>query len=418
MIRKKKKKDSFNKIIFDYNEDIINFETNINNFIKDINITNIDYFIDSNYNYLVNSISYNNTLIYNKLLKFQNKYDFIKHFINNSKITNQLVNKINKYQLAYNVNINDTYFNYNKFFGLIKDDNCIPFWNNNIKNLSDKLFLPIDKNLEQINPPSTFDSNTWFSTQHFMNTNLDDNTNEISINKDRKFKENSIKCRKVKMYLSIQQKQYLNKIMGCYRYFYNRAIQYINNYSKITKKTFYYRDYDDKKTIKYIDLKDKVNIFNYITMRKYIKDNKPKWMNNIAIQSHLIDKAFIEASNNYEKCINKFKKNKIPFELKIKSKKDKHQTINIEKRMLNIDTNTLFTNIKINKKSLFKNIKMSESISKYDICDSSITCNTRLNEYFLNLNYNDNIEKNKSILVNNKVCSIDPGLKCFLNIYS
>ena len=76
MIRKKKKKDSFNKIIFDYNEVIINFETNINNFIKDINISNIDYFIDYNYNYLLNSLSYNNTLIYNKLLKFQNKYLF------------------------------------------------------------------------------------------------------------------------------------------------------------------------------------------------------------------------------------------------------------------------------------------------------------------------------------------------------
>ena len=346
-------------------------------------------------------------------VKFQNKYYFIKYFINNSKITNQLVNKINKYQLAYKVNINDTYFNYNKFIGLVKDDNCIPFWNDNIKQLSDKFFLPIDKNLEQNNPPSTFDSNTWFSTQHFMNTNLD-NVYNISINKDRKFKENTIKCRKIKMYLTIQQKQYINKIMGCYRYFYNRAINYINNYNKITKKTFYYRDYDDKKTIKYIDLTNENNIFNYMTMRKYIKDNKPKWMDNIEIQSHLIDKAFMEASNNYEICMNKFKKYKILFDLKIKSKKDKYQTINIEKVMLNKDTNTLFSGIKINNKSLFKNIKMSENISNYDICDSSITCNTRLNEYFLNLNYHDSNKKNKNILLNKKVCSIDPGLKCFL----
>jgi IS605 OrfB family transposase len=155
-----------------------------------------------------------------------------------------------------------------------------------------------------------------------------------------------------------------------------------------------------------------------MTMRKYIKDNKPKWMDNIEIQSHLIDKALIEVSNNYEICMNKFKKYKIPFDLKIKSKKDKYQTINIEKVMLNKDINTLFSGIKINNKSLFKNIKMSESISKYDICDSSITCNTRLNEYFLNLNYHDSNKKNKNILLNKKVCSIDPGLKCFLNIYS
>ena len=37
--------------------------------------------------------------------------------------------------------------------------------------------------------------------------------------------------------------------------------------------------------------------------------------------------------------------------------------------MLNKYTNTLFSGIKINKKSLFKNIKMSENISKYDKCD-------------------------------------------------
>ena len=440
MIRKKKKKVSIdNNIdnnIYNINEDIIKVENNIIAIINDFpnkNIIkiNIDDCIDFNYKFMLSYLSYNNTIIYNKLfklLKVQDKYFFIKHFINNFRIINQFTKKINKYQLIYKVDINNSFFKYDYFIGLIKDDKCIPFWNDNIKKISNNIFLPIDKNLEKVNPPSTFDSNTWFSNKHYMNTNLDDNINDICIYKDRKYNKNFknkkgvvnyiIKSRKVKMYLSKEQKQYLNKIMGCYRYFYNRAVQYINNYDKITKKTYYYKDYNNKETIKYINLKDEKYIFNFMTIRKYIKDNKPKWMDNIEIQSHLVDKSIIEASENYEKCMNKYKKYKIPFDLKFKTKKDKFQTINIEKVMLNKFTNTLFSGIKINKKSLFKNIKMSENISKYDICDSSITCNIRLNEYFLNLNYHDNFERNKQILENKKVCSIDPGLKCFLNVYS
>jgi putative transposase len=60
---------------------------------------------------------------------------------------------------------------------------------------------------------------------------------------------------------------------------------------------------------------------------------------------------------------------------------------------------------------------------------SLITCDTKLNEYYLNLNYKchkninlknvKNLKKNKKkILGKEKVCSIDPGIRCFLTIYS
>jgi len=78
------------------------------------------------------------------------------------------------------------------------------------------------------------------------------------------------------------------------------------------------------------------------------------------------------------------------------------QTLNIEKTMLNKHTKTLFSGIRENKTPIFC-LKMKENITMYDICDSSISCNMRTNEYFLNLNYRDNFEKNKKILKNKKV---------------
>jgi putative transposase len=66
----------------------------------------------------------------------------------------------------------------------------------------------------------------------------------------------------------------------------------------------------------------------------------------------------------------------------------------------------------------FFKIRVKENFSNLDICDSSISCNTRTNEYYLNLNYHDNSKRDNEILKNKKVCSIDPGLSCLLNVYS
>ena len=146
------------------------------------------------------------------------------------------------------------------------------------------------------------------------------------------------------MFLSSYQKQYLKRIIGVYRYFYNRAIQYINNYNKEKEETFYFINNKDETTKIIIKIKnDDKNKFNFITLRKKINDNKPEWMNEIVVQSHLIDNAIIEATENYTKCMTNIKKTKKAFVLKFKTKKDKYQTINIEHKMLNTKTRTLFS---------------------------------------------------------------------------
>ncbi len=431
MKKRKKLKNETN--FFDIFDNIINKEEIIISKFKENTFDKLKYFIDYNYKILLKKISKNDLLKYNILVKElnidnQKIYLFIKNYIKQIKINNQINYKFNKYTDIFK----NEKINYQNLICLIKDDECIPFWNDKIKKISEKIFLPIKKNIEKINEPITFDSKSWFKTEHFMNKN--DYNDDIVISRNRKFNntiknkktgeiQNIIKTKKIKIYFNSTQKKYLERIFGAYRYFYNRAIQYINNYDKKEMKTFYHVDYKDLKSKKIIDLNDVENKFNYITMRKYIKDNHPTWMKDIQIQSHLIDEAFKEASSNYSKSLEKYKKYNIPFKLKNKTKKDKYQTMNIEKVMFNKNTNTLFSGIKIkninNKNvSLFANLKLSEKIKKYNMGDSSITCNTRLNEYYINLNYRDTFEKDKNILKNKRVCAIDIGLKTFLSVYS
>ena len=81
--------------------------------------------------------------------------------------------------------------------------------------------------------------------------------------------------------------------------------------------------------------------------------------------------------------------------------------------MISSNKTGIFSNLKYNNEYVFKNIKFSEPL-KNKFLDSSITLNVRLNEYYLNLNYNTVSEE----INTNKVCSIDPGMKTFLTVYS
>lgn len=81
---------------------------------------------------------------------------------------------------------------------------------------------------------------------------------------------------------------------------------------------------------------------------------------------------------------------------------------------LTIKKNSTFKNLKYNGNLILKNLKMSEPVSKYNYCGSSITYYRKLNKFTLNLNYKTKTIDNKS----NKVCSIDPGIENFLTIYS
>lgn len=411
---------------------------------------NIDFIYDYiNIDYVYYKFTKNDKIICSNISKYSNidKNIVIRNFNNKKDIHKQLDYFIIKYEnftkkfckiidenknREYNVR-DKGILNYTDLFMLIKDSNCVPFWNDKCDELSKHIFMPNDSNLKFSKAPNTFNYKNWFITEHKISSDKINLYNKkLYIDKERNFvkqyknkktgqMENIIKSHKIKIYFNSLQKKNIKRIFGVYRYFYNRTIQYINNFDKKINKTFYlvYHDKNESKII--IDLEDQKNKLSFITIRNLIKKNYPEWCNKINFPSHLVDMSIKEAISSYNGCISKYKKYKTPFTLKYKTKKDKIQTLNIEKTMIQTKTNSLFYNLKDveTKEFIFRNLKTSDLFKKYsNICDSSITWNQRTNEYYLNINFEDVELSSKNILLNKKICSIDPGLKTFITIYS
>lgn len=378
--------------------------------------------------------------IYDKInISYKLQYNFIYSFYETSNLADKLL-FINQYILKNKINNTFRYYlsvileknekndidllDYNLFHNEIiknlkeyNDKICKPFWNEKINNISNNIFLPTNDSLEKIKYIKTFNYKNWFETEHYK-SNIQKNNIEIEKNREFICNNKIIKCKKVKIYFNKEQRYGINKLFGIYRYFYNRAIQYINNFNKETNLTYFYINYNDKNSIINVDLNNIKNRFSMNTMRLFLKKDIPEWL-DIIYPSHLADKAFSEASDNFFKCIKTYNKNHKPFNLHLKTKKDIIQTLNIEKLMISKDRKSIFSNLKINNKNIFKNLKFSENINGINILDSSISYNKILKIYYLNLNYKDIKKKlNKDLIDTKKVCSIDPGLKSFLTIYS
>jgi len=143
-----------------------------------------------------------------------------------------------------------------------------------------------------------------------------------------------------------------------------------------------------------------------MTIRKLIKNNYPNWINELNFPSHLLDMSIKESTDAYNKCMIMHKKYKKPFKLKHKTRKIKYETINLEKTMINAQTNSLFYNLqnKITNEFIFRNIKTSCRFDKYkNICDSSLTWNKSLNEYYLNVCFKQDIKSSDKTKIN-KIC--------------
>jgi len=443
-MKKRKKNINYDKNIFDVYNNIIQTENKLNSIDTNFKF-NIDFINNFNFEYTYKHLTKFNKNIFNNLVKnncHTNDLDNINQFILKNKIVSQLIYFNNKYdnfakkyikENEYSIS-QDGIYNYKDYIMLIKDMECIPFWNDKCDELSKQIFMPTKKNIEKIEPYETFNYSNWFKTEHYIDSSDFDNKN-LEIEKQRNFvkkvknkktgkMENIIKSHKIKLYLTSRQSIYMKRLLGAYRYFYNRTVSFINNYDKKTKKSFYLIDYNNPKSKIELNLNDTDYLFTFYSSRDLLKDNYPKWIKELKVPSHLIDKAINEATDNYKNCLDKLKKRQIfYFKLKLKTKKEKYQTMNLESDMIKPETNSLFKNLTDNSKNknkyVFRNLKTSCQFNKYkNICDSSITYNLRTNEYYINLNFEDIEMPDKTILKNKKICSIDPGIKTFISVYS
>jgi hypothetical protein len=262
----------------------------INDNILSDNLIFMDYvnqFQKNNYEQLYLKLNISEKKQFNKIKNMinlnVNNYDLIIRFTNQIKLSKQLSYFISKYTnfvtLLNNNTNNINNINYNDLFMLIKDADCAPFWNEQIAEISKKIHLPSQNNIVETNiKPTTFNYKNWFNTEHYISNNKLDN---IEINKERAYKDTT-KTNKIKLYLNKDQKQFINRLYGAYRYFYNRAIQYINNYNKFTQKTSYLINIKDTVNI-IVNLKEEKNKFSNITMRRLLKDNYPEWIKEFNI---------------------------------------------------------------------------------------------------------------------------------------
>lgn len=213
------------------------------------------------------------------------------------------------------------------------------------------------------------------------------------------------------MFPNSTQKCLLKQFIGVYRYFYNRTISYCKNIEN--DSSFYYVNNSDKKTKIIVECpKSK---YNWKSLKKILYDNFPSWLKKIRFDAHSCKQAIKEALTGFKTNLSKSKQTGKKFESKIKTKKDLRQTIIFEKSSLSKKFNTLFANYKDKEGNfIFRNLRMSDVICNYDYCGSSLTYNLKLNEFILNLTYND---KQKECN-NDKICAIDQGVNNFMTVYS
>jgi hypothetical protein len=334
---------------------------------------------------------------YNKALKLKRLYYtvhknndafilFIKHY-KNILFLNKIISNI---RLKENTdNILPSTFKYYQ-----KDITIKPFWNDTINKLSKKLFLPTDENMTKIDNFTNVFKKTWFLTEFYKSKQ--DVDYEMNVNVDYNFNRKTKKTRIVDLYLDKKQKSLLKRFIGIYRYFYNRTIEYINNYDKKNRTSHYFINPRDEKTkinvqipetLTYVNKKGvkvtiKYNPFKMENLRSILKNNYPEWL-NIKYPSHLVDQAIKEACTAFTTNIKKYNRTHKIFDLKYKLSKNKNQTIKIDSVYFSQNKNSFFNTFRFNNEKVLDNIKSSDNFYIYEKKMSNLTWNKILNKWKL-----------------------------------
>jgi putative transposase len=290
-----------------------------------------------------------------------------------------------------------------------KDNNCVPFWKPSLNIVSAKLFSPINGNIKVDDiTKNKFNKNKWFDSEFHKEVYMDARINNIRIPIKEQQTGQISKVVKIRLYCNPKQKQVLKRFFGVYRYFYNRTISYAKNINKTTNKSYYYIEPKDENTKKQVDLPK--SYYEWFALKKLLYKNKPKWLEDIGFDSHSCKQAIKEALIGIKTNLKK----KSKFTMRMKAKKNLVNTIKIEKQTISNKYKSIFTGYKLDGKYIFRDLKMSDDITKYNYGDSTISYHRILDAFTLNLTYSVPIKENKET----KICSIDPGVNNFMTCFS
>ena len=284
------------------------------------------------------------------------------------------------------------------------------YHNNDIFNeqiIKHKNDLPMffNKNSTNIN------TNSWFNINQ---NNAITTHNDINIKYKFK-KEELIKCIKVKMVPTMEQKQIIHKWFDSCTQIYNETLKFINNKYKFTKY-----DINRTKIINELNKSKNANInnfYNYYSIRKELREiknniQKESQLENIdkntKIYTHILDYSIKQLCSNIDSAKSNLINGNIKrFRLKYWRNNRCSKTIEIEKVYIKNDKICPY---------IFGDIKYIYNKEEVDLIniDSNvkINYNSITDEYLLLIPV-----KTKNKEINNKtknIISLDPGLRTFM----
>src|SRR5207253_1471335 len=108
--------------------------------------------------------------------------------------------------------------------------------------------------------------------------------------------------------LTKQQTEAMKRLLGVYRYFYNRTIDVLKNYDNKSRTSYYYIDHKDEKTKCDIEVPPDESLYSYYYTRDILRENQPKWIAYTKFQWKQLRMAIQEAIANVTKNIKEGKK--------------------------------------------------------------------------------------------------------------
>ena len=272
------------------------------------------------------------------------------------------------------------------FKKILFNSNNLWFPNKNNK-LNDKIYD---------NKGTEYSSHSWFNiteyTSNLVNNNYDANIPIPII-------DELIKCQKIKIYENKLQKKLLLNWMKSYTIMYNETIKIFKKFRFNKQKTIL-----NWKKLRTNFLKD---IKKDIIEKSQLKTEQI----NTKVNGHILDFAIQDACSKLKSCITNLKNGHIKhFRLRYLKQTRDSFILKIEKAFINPKKNTFCSTI-------FKDLfKFQDNFQLKDVnCDFTIHYNKKKDEFQLlnpiKIQQSDNGLSNDS-------CSLDPGIKTFMTMFS
>ena len=315
-----------------------------------------------------------------------------------------------------------------------KDQILKPFWKNCSKEISEKLWLPVQtdgQDLEQMiflngflknlkenfplyqnkvkNLKMNLQTNLWKSSQ-----SLHQDTTEKEIIKEKTTSnlQKKILTKKFRFYPTKEQKEIFKRFFGYHRYFYNLCIESWNNETKELLNENFLSEKKYKEWSR-ISLRKKVKINNKDineNFKEFPFDSREMTLNSFASN--------LKTNLSLHKDIKKFK-------FKFLEKKSSSQTFFVNDKTLKITRDKKEKiEVKIFKRLLKQNSTLkfrNKYLKEIEIYKNSIKdfiIQKEYSKYYICLPIEIKEKENNKNFKEGSICSLDPGVNNFMTIYS